>query len=139
MFYFIIGAHLLLCLMLIGLVLLQQGKGADMGAAFGAGASSSLFGAGGATSLIIKVTTGVAIAFMVTSILLIKNYGGIGSGKVVVSDPLSGSVMKDLPAAGVEPREKTPEDAAGENLPLPAAEAGGSGAPNSENEPVGSQ
>lgn len=60
--------HVLLSLSLIGLVLIQQGKGADAGAAFGGGASSSVFGSSGAGSFLTKLTTGLAIAFFVTSL-----------------------------------------------------------------------
>ena len=73
MFYFIFAVHILLCISLIGLVLLQQGKGADMGAAFGGG-SNTLFGASGATAFITKLTTGIALTFMATSILLVNMY-----------------------------------------------------------------
>jgi len=62
--------HVLLCLSLIGLVLIQQGKGADAGAAFGGGASSAVFGASGAGSFLTRLTTGIAIAFFITSLSL---------------------------------------------------------------------
>lgn len=62
--------HVLLCLALIGLILIQHGKGADAGAAFGSGASGTVFGAAGAASFIVKLTTWVAIAFFATSLSL---------------------------------------------------------------------
>jgi preprotein translocase subunit SecG len=65
---FVISLHVLICLSIIGVVLLQQGKGADIGAAFGAGASNTVFGGRGAGSFLAKLTTGFAIAFMVTSL-----------------------------------------------------------------------
>ena len=74
LFYLVLGIHILLCVTLVSLVLIQQGKGADMGAAFGGGGSNTFFGAAGATAFITKLTTGIAIAFMVTSILLINLY-----------------------------------------------------------------
>ena len=101
MFLFVLILHFLLCAMLVGLVLIQQGKGADMGAAFGSGGSNTLFGAGGATSLIVRITTGTAIAFMITSITLIR-LSGSDSGFAAISDKpqsapaasaLEGSVM----------------------------------------------
>jgi len=61
--------HVLVCLFMIGVILLQQGKGADIGAAFGGG-SHTLFGARGATSFLAKVTIVCATIFMVTSISL---------------------------------------------------------------------
>ena len=57
-------------------MLLQQGKGADAGAVLGGG-SNTLFGAGGATSLMVKVTTAVAVCFMVTSIFLVRGYAAL--------------------------------------------------------------
>src|SRR6266852_2172975 len=61
--------HVLACLFLIVVVLLQTGKGADMGAVFGGG-SQTLFGSGGAGNFLTKLTTGMAIAFMLTSLIL---------------------------------------------------------------------
>lgn len=65
---------MILSVSLILLVLIQQGKGADMGAAFGAGSSNSLFGAAGAANLLTRLTTGIAIAFMFTSIILVNYF-----------------------------------------------------------------
>ena len=74
MFYLIIlSIHIGLSVLLVGLVLLQQGKGADVGVSLGGGANS-IFGAGGATSLITRVTTGTAILFMLTSLLLVREH-----------------------------------------------------------------
>src|SRR5207244_11862966 len=61
--------HVLSCLLLIVLLLLQTGKGADMGAVFGGG-SQTLFGSGGAGNFLTKLTTATAIAFMLTSLIL---------------------------------------------------------------------
>lgn len=63
----VLVAHVLIALAIIGLVLIQHGKGADMGAGFGSGASSTVFGSGGAGSFMTRLTTGIAIAFFVTS------------------------------------------------------------------------
>ena len=62
--------HILVCIALIMIVLLQTGKGADMGAAFGGGSSQTLFGSTGASTFLSKATTGAAILFMVTSLTL---------------------------------------------------------------------
>ncbi len=64
--YFLITLHVIVSAILIGMVLLQKGKGADIGAAFG-GASQTVFGPRGAQSFLAKLTTGAAILFMVTS------------------------------------------------------------------------
>jgi preprotein translocase subunit SecG len=60
--------HIAICLLLILIVLLQTSKGADIGAAFGGGSSQTLFGSAGPGGFLTKITTGVAIIFMVTSI-----------------------------------------------------------------------
>jgi preprotein translocase subunit SecG len=60
--------HVLVCFLLILIVLLQTSKGADIGAAFGGGASQTLFGSAGPGGFLTKITTGVAIIFMITSI-----------------------------------------------------------------------
>lgn len=62
--------HVLVALALIGLVLIQHGKGADMGAAFGSGASGSLFGSRGPTTFLTRTTAGLAVVFFVTSLTL---------------------------------------------------------------------
>jgi preprotein translocase subunit SecG len=62
--------HLIACVFLILVVLLQTGKGAEMGAVFGGGSSSTLFGASGAGNFLTKLTTGTAIVFFLTSLTL---------------------------------------------------------------------
>ena len=62
--------HVLIAICLIALVLLQQGKGATAGAAFGAGASGTVFGSRGSKGFLYKLTGGLAIAFFATSIIL---------------------------------------------------------------------
>ncbi|MDD3530484.1 MAG: preprotein translocase subunit SecG [Gallionellaceae bacterium] len=62
--------HVLVAATLVGLVLLQHGKGADMGAAFGSGASGSLFGASGSANFLSRTTAVLATAFFLTSMSL---------------------------------------------------------------------
>ncbi|MDI6889768.1 MAG: preprotein translocase subunit SecG [Thermodesulfovibrionales bacterium] len=78
--------HILVCFFLIAIVLLQSGKGAQLGAAFG-GSSQTLFGSRGAATFLNKVTTATAIIFMITSLLL------------AVVTAKGGSVIKKTPAA----------------------------------------
>ena len=66
----ILGVHVLLALMIIGLVLLQRGKGAEAGAGFGSGASGTVFGARGTSTLFSKLTAIFAGLFFVTSLTL---------------------------------------------------------------------
>ena len=77
--------HILVCLFLIGIVLLQHGKGADIGASFG-GSSQSLFGSEGPVPLLNKITTLAAIVFMGTSISL----------AYLAANKSTGTVMEDV-------------------------------------------
>ncbi len=70
MYQFILIIHVLTVACLIVLVLVQQGKGATMGAAFGSGASQTVFGSRGSGSFLLKVTVGFALVFFTTSIAL---------------------------------------------------------------------
>lgn len=104
MFSVVLTVHILAALGVIGLVLVQHGKGADMGAAFGSGASGSLFGATGSANFLSRATSVLAAIFFVTSLSLAY----IASNK----PKTTGSVMQDAvksqtvpvpAAAGVEP------------------------------------
>ena len=67
---FLTTMHVAACIFLVAVVLLQHGKGADMGAAFGGGASNTVFGSRGAGNFLTKLTTAVAVLFMCTSLFL---------------------------------------------------------------------
>ncbi len=67
---FLIVLHVMVCIVLILVVLLQRGKGSDMGAALGGGGSNTVFGSRGAGNFLTKLTTGAAIGFMLTSLSL---------------------------------------------------------------------
>ena len=103
-------AHISVSLFLIVIVLLQHGKGADAGAAFGGGGSSqSLFGSEGPVSLLNKITTASAIVFMVTSVSL----------AYLSSTSSTGSMMNAVPQATVVEEKAEP---AGETvIPMPTA------------------
>jgi len=98
--------HVLVCLFLVGIVLLQHGKGADIGASFG-GSSQSLFGSEGPVPLLNKITTAVAIIFMVTSVSLAyisahKSTGSVMTEEVApqqqaVEEPVDSTEMKEIP------------------------------------------
>ena len=75
--------HVFVALGLIGLVLMQQGRGADMGAAFGSGASQTLFGASGSASFLSRVTKAFAVVFFCTSLLLTYWYTRVSTPKSV--------------------------------------------------------
>ncbi len=75
--------HVVTCLLLILTVLLQTGKGADIGAVFG-GSSSTVFGSSGAGNFLTKLTTALAVIFMLTSLLL--TYGSIPKPSKTIFD-----------------------------------------------------
>lgn len=116
MFTFIVVIQVLSALAIIGLVLLQHGKGADMGAAFGSGASGSLFGATGSSNFLSKAT-GVAAAIFFAATLALAFVGNKRA-------PAGGGVMENLPAA---PAVNAPAAPA---VSAPAAPAGGSAQSN---------
>ena len=70
MYQLILMIHVLVAIVLIGLVLIQHGKGADIGAAFGSGASNTLFGSQGTGGFLFKLTGGLAITFFAKSLAL---------------------------------------------------------------------
>lgn len=78
--------HIIACLALIVIVLLQTGKGASIGASFGGGGSQTLFGGSGAATFLSKATTTIAIIFMLTSLTLAYMSGNASSKKSVVSE-----------------------------------------------------
>lgn len=142
MFQLILAIHIVLCVFLVCVVLLQQGKGADAGVTF-TGGSNTIFGVSGAGNVLTKATTGAAVLFMVTSLLLVKYYpvGGISTGGSV-TDPLAGSVM----GGQVTPKEDAADNSAApaakavDTNPAPAADAPnqgsqGTSAPASETKP----
>ncbi len=129
--------HIFVCLMLIGIVLLQQGKGADMGATFGGG-SNTLFGASGADNFLTRVTTITAICFMCTSVFLAFHMreGSIAEGSLFKNAPAKEApVGAAKPAAPVQGAEQpasggqapaagtAPAEAAQAAAPAPVAEA----------------
>ena len=106
--------HVLVCFLLISIVLLQTSKGADIGAAFGGGASQTLFGSAGPGGFLTKITTGVAIIFMITSI-----------GLAYMSSHRTGSsIMKETrPARTVPPPPPTPVEKGTPIQPAPTPPA----------------
>lgn len=80
--------HIILCIGLVLIVLLQTGRGADIGAAFGGGSSQTLFGSSGTSSFMAKLTTSVVILFMVTSLFLAWAYSHRGGTTTVKTVPV---------------------------------------------------
>jgi preprotein translocase subunit SecG len=113
--------HILVCLFLIIVVLLQSGKAADLAGAFGGMGSQTAFGPRGSATLLSKATTISAILFMVTSlslsILATKN-AGLGTS-VLESSPKAGAPAKSAPAPVPAPAQQKGVTSA--PLPLPPA------------------
>ena len=103
--------HILVALFLIGIVLLQHGKGADVGATFG-GSSQSLFGTEGPVPLLNKITTLAAIVFMGTSISL----------AYISANQSTGTVMSDVPVQQTTVPAPA-ADTAPVTIPMPTAES----------------
>ena len=101
MLLLIIVIHVVACIALIMIVLLQTGKGADMGAAFGGGSSQTLFGSTGASSFLSKATTAVAILFMLTSLILAYMSGNKTGKSIVMDSPAP--IEQTLPVSEVPP------------------------------------
>lgn len=78
----LIIVYLIVALCLIGLVLIQQGKGADMGASFGAGSSATIFGSSGSGNFLTKATTWLAVLFFIISLVL----GNLTANRVKATD-----------------------------------------------------
>ena len=111
LFSLVLTVHVLVGLGVIGLVLMQHGKGADMGAAFGSGASGSLFGASGSANFLSRATAALATVFLVSTLALA--YFGFS----VRSAPASGgSVLDRAPITA-------PAGAASAPVPTPAGAA----------------
>lgn len=109
--------HILVCFFLVIIVLLQHGKGADVGATFG-GAGNTVFGTEGPVPMLNKVTTGVAILFMVTSVSLAYFSANTGTGSVMERVP--------APITTTAPVEQ-PLETGPVKVPMPSENAGSTG------------
>lgn len=105
----ILIVHVLVSLMIIGLVLIQHGKGADAGAAFGSGASGTVFGARGSSNFLSRATAILATVFFITSLSL---------AYFVTLDRDPGSVIERAEEAAAPPADAAP--AAAELAPVEA-------------------
>ena len=108
--------HVLAAAGIIGLVLLQHGKGADVGAAFGSGASGSLFGATGSANFLSRTTAVLAVVFFITSLGLahLAARKPVEPGTVMDAVPASSAPAKPAPAATPAPSaEPKPGDTPG--------------------------
>jgi preprotein translocase subunit SecG len=97
---FLIVLHILIALALIGLVLIQRGRGADIGAAFGSGASQTVFGARGSASFLTRATAVLAALFFISSLALAYFYSKQHERASVTElvAPVSGADTPEMPA-----------------------------------------
>lgn len=118
----ILIVHVAAALAIIGLVLIQQGRGADMGSGFGGGSSNTVFGSSGSGNFLTRATTGIAIAFFVTSfgLAFFAKQHAVSARSVGVPQ-----VVQEQPAA-----QNTESMAPGEDQEIPVPEA--SVSPDSE-------
>ena len=110
--------HTLAALSVIGLVLIQHGKGADMGAAFGSGSAGSLFGSTGASNFLSKTTGVLAAIFFISSLGLTylsshRQSGGVMQSAPVAAQPLATTEKKVDSAATIAPAAPTVTPAPG--------------------------
>lgn len=102
----IVLIHILVCFALILIVLLQAGKGAEMGAAFG-GASQTLFGSAGAMGFLSKLTAVAAAIFMITSLLL--TFSSTRKASTILKEKPVSSAPAESPNIPVQPQAPLPE------------------------------
>jgi preprotein translocase subunit SecG len=117
--------HVVVSITLIAIVLLQSGKGAEMGASFGASGSQSVFGAGGGSTFMSKLTAGAAVIFMLTSLTLAYRSGHSGlssimagkkAPKVAPQQPVPGNPVGQ-PATAAPPAQQTTQPASAPTAP----------------------
>lgn len=122
--YLLLTVHVILSIALILIVLLQTGKGSDLASAFGGGGANAVFGGAGPTSFLNRVTTAVAVLFMVTSIALA--YVGAGSSSIMPDqEPAEEAVPAEGEALpGTTESAPAEEAAAGESQPATTSGTG---------------
>jgi preprotein translocase subunit SecG len=137
MFVFITIIHIIVCVVLIMVVLLQTGKGAEMGAAFG-GATQTVFGSSGPAGFLSKLTTAVAVIFMITTLTLCYLIGRLPVPTIMekkVEQQAEGAAPT-APDQAPAPMQQAAEQAAPmqqEAQPaVPAAEPGSAAVPESQ-------
>lgn len=109
MYPFVVALHVLLCLFLILIIMLQPGKGGDVGAAFGSGLTGSVFGPRGPAGLLQRATTVVAVMFMATSLTLAIYSNAKMQANADVDSELDRLQQQETPAPA--PVEQNPLDA----------------------------
>ncbi|HEY1437167.1 MAG TPA: preprotein translocase subunit SecG [Casimicrobiaceae bacterium] len=122
----LLGLHVVVAAALIGFVLLQHGKGADMGAAFGSGSSGSLFGAAGSANFLSRTTAILATVFFLSSLgltYLASNRSATGPGDVMKQGVMQNSQKAPEPATKAAEVPAGTAPAAQPAAPLPAKDS----------------
>jgi preprotein translocase subunit SecG len=109
-YYAVVTVHVIVCFILVLVVLLQSGKGADLAGAFGGGGSQTAFGSRGPASFLSKVTTGAAIVFMITSIALSGLPRGSTSKSVMENTKGAAAPAAPAPASKSQGKVPTPDE-----------------------------
>jgi preprotein translocase subunit SecG len=111
--------HVLIAAAIVGLVLLQRGKGADAGAGFGAGASGTVFGARGSASFLSRMTAALAALFIVTSLTLAYMSGRKPEEPTSVFDrvPAASEAENSVPPPPVDPAAEVNEPVEAQDAP----------------------
>lgn len=118
--------HLFLAIGLVGLILIQHGKGADMGAAFGSGASGTVFGSKGSASFLTRLTAGLATLFFITSMVMAYFAAQRDDGNAVLDTlgQTQGQEVSVQPQTDLPPMPEAANDvpmAAPSDMPVPPA------------------
>ncbi len=117
--------HIIMALSLIGLILIQHGKGADAGAAFGSGASSTVFGSSGSTSFLTRATGILAFVFFANSFFLsYLSTTGVQKESLMEKVQISDEINT---GGAIDPETLIPQQEA--DLPVPAEQTGQSDLP----------
>jgi preprotein translocase subunit SecG len=121
-YYLVITLHVIACLFLIGVVLLQQGKSQDLASAFGGGGTQTAFGPRGSANVLSRATTVLAGVFMITSLGLsmMRPHSSSILDKVPAATPSASPIATVSPAAAA-PATTTPAAAPATTAPAPAA------------------
>lgn len=115
--------HIIVCVALIMIVLLQTGKGADMGAAFGGGSSQTLFGSSGASTFLTKATTAAAIIFMLTSLGLAYMSGNKTGDSIMIDTKTPIEQQHAEPEKNLPVQEPVQKEEATKTAPAPEPDA----------------
>jgi len=121
----IISVHILVAVSLIGVILIQRGQGADMGASFGGGGAQTLFGSRGSGSFLGKLTGGLAAVFMVTSLTLAffsqQKAGSVVEKAITQQAPVKQDTLPNAGSRGTFDPSKLKQDTGKKPDSLPGA------------------